>query len=344
MIARKHLRRTAAAALGLVLAAASAAYGQEFFKGKNVHFVVGYSPGGIFDVYTRAIARHMGKHIPGNPTTVVENMPGAGGSIAANHIYNRAKPDGLSIGAWAAPLVLQQIMGNPAMQFDGRRFGYLGVPSFNDTTCFFSAESGIKTMDDWIAAKRPITLSAIGPGTSTSDVPKIMKVALNLPMSVVDGYKGGADARLAVINREVDGHCSSWQSAKAVWRSDLESGRIRLVVQMNVKRHAELKNVALAVDYAKTDEARRLLKIADDAHGYQFPYSVPPGVPQDRLEILQKAFIDTLKDPEFLAEAKKASLEIEPVDGPTMTKAAAGLYDIDARTISKLVTILVPKK
>ncbi|MGH7770236.1 MAG: hypothetical protein ACREQP_22520, partial [Candidatus Binatia bacterium] len=139
-------------------------------------------------------------------------------------------------------------------------------------------------------------------------------------------------------------HCSSWQSAKAVWRADLESGRIRLVVQMNVKRHAELKNVALAVDYAKTDEARQLLKIADDAHGYQFPYSVPPGVPQDRLEILQKAFIDTLKDTEFLAEAKKASLEIEPVDGPTMTKAAAGLYDIDAQTISKLVTILVPKK
>jgi tripartite-type tricarboxylate transporter receptor subunit TctC len=328
----------------LILTAGSTASGQEFYKGKTLLFIVGYSPGGIFDVYTRTIARHMGKHILGNPTTVVDNMPGAGGSIAANHIYNRAKPDGLTVGAWAAPLVLQQIMGNEAMKFDGRKFGYLGVPSFNDTTCFFSAESGIKNMDDWFAAKRPITLSAIGPGTSTSDVPKIMKVALNLPMTVIDGYKGGADARLAVINREVDGHCSSWQSAKAVWRADLESGKIRLVVQMNVKRHAELKTVALAVDYAKTDEARHLLKIADDAHGYQFPYSVPPGMPSDRLEILQKAFVETLKDPELLAEAKKASLEIDPVDGPTMAKAAAGLYDIDAQTIAKLVTILVPKK
>lgn len=334
---------TAAFAL-VILTAGSAAHAQEFYKGKTLLFIVGYSPGGIFDVYTRSIARHMSKHIPGNPTTVVDNMPGAAGAIAANHIYNRAKPDGLTVGAWAAPLVLQQIMGNEAMKFDGRKFGYLGAPNFNDTTCFFSAESGIKSMEDWFAAKRPITLSSIGPGTSTSDVPKIMKVALNLPMSVIDGYKGGADARLAVINREVDGHCSSWQSAKAVWRSDLESGKIKLVVQMNVKRHPELKNVALAVDYAKTDEARRLLKIADDAHGYQFPYSIPPGVPADRLEILQKAFIDTLRDPELLAEAKKANLEIEPVDGPTMTKAAAGLYDIDPQTISKLVTILVPKK
>jgi tripartite-type tricarboxylate transporter receptor subunit TctC len=341
MRTRKFL--TAAFAL-VILTAGSAAHAQEFYKGKTLLFIVGYSPGGIFDVYTRSIARHMSKHIPGNPTTVVDNMPGAAGAIAANHIYNRAKPDGLTAGAWAAPLVLQQIMGNEAMKFDGRKFGYLGAPNFNDTTCFFSAESGIKSMEDWFAAKRPITLSSIGPGTSTSDVPKIMKVALNLPMSVIDGYKGGADARLAVINREVDGHCSSWQSAKAVWRSDLESGKIKLVVQMNVKRHPELKNVALAVDYAKTDEARRLLKIADDAHGYQFPYSIPPGVPPDRLEILQKAFIDTLRDPELLAEAKKANLEIDPVDGPTMTKAAAGLYDIDPQTISKLVTILVPKK
>ena len=305
MIGRQHFLRTAVATLSVIFGAPSTAYSQEFFKGKTVQFVVGYSPGGIFDVYTRTIARHMGKHIPGAPMTIVENMPGAGGAIAANHIFHRAKPDGLTIGAWAAPLVLQQIMGNQAMQFDGRKFGYLGVPSFNDTTCFFSAESGVKTIDDWLGAKRTITLSAIGPGTSTSDVPKIMKVALNLPMSVVDGYKGGADARLAVINGEVDGHCSSWQSAKAVWRADLESGKIRLVVQMNIKRHAELKNVALAVDYAKTDEARRLLRIADDAHGYQFPYTLPPGVPQDRLETLRKAFSETLRDPELLAEAKR---------------------------------------
>ena len=342
MIKAKHVLM--AAALSLIPAAPSIARSQEFFKGKTVTFVVGYSPGGIFDVYTRTIARHITKHIPGNPAALVDNMPGAGGAIAANHIYNRVKPDGLTMGAWAAPLVLQQVMGNDAMKFDGRKFAYLGVPSFNDTTCFFSQESGVKTLEDWFNAKRPMTISAIGPGTSTSDVPKIMKVALNLPMNVVDGYKGGAEARLAVVNREVDAHCSSWQSAKAVWRADLESGRIRLVVQMNVKRHRELKTVALAVDYAKTDEAKRLLKIADDAHGYQFPFSLPPGVPPERIDALQKAYLQTLKDPELLAEAKKASLEIDPVDGPTVAKAITGIYDIDGETIAKLATILIPKK
>ena len=123
-------------------------------------------------------------------------MTGAGGLIAANHLYNRVKPDGLTIGAWASPLVLQHIMGNEAAQFDGRKFGYLGIPSPYDTVCTFNQQSGITKMDDWINAKRPQKISAIGPGTSTSDIPKLLKAALNLPMDVIDGYKGGADARL----------------------------------------------------------------------------------------------------------------------------------------------------
>ncbi len=155
---------------------------QEFFKDKVITFIVGYSAGGSFDLYTRTIARHFSKHIPGNPTVVVDNMPGASGLIAANHLYNRAKPDGLTIGAWAAPLVLQQIMGNEAARFDGRKFGYLGVPSPYDTVCTFNDKSGIANMNDWFAAKRPMKISSIGPGTSTSDIPKLLKVALNLPL------------------------------------------------------------------------------------------------------------------------------------------------------------------
>lgn len=334
----------AAAVAGLFLSAAATSHGQDFYKGKTIHFIVGYSAGGSFDQYTREIARHIGKYIPGNPATVVENMTGAGGIILANHLYNRAKPDGLTIGAWAAPLVLQHVLGNQAILFDGRKFGYLGVPSPYDTGCYFSKESGIKTMEDWFASKRPIKISSIGPGTSTSDVPKLMKAALNVPMDVIDGYKGGAEARLAVVSGEVDAFCGSWQATKTVWRSEMESGKIHLVVQITLKSHPELKNVPLAISYAKTDEARRFLKIADDSHGYQFPYSVPPGVPQDRLEILQKAFMETLKDPELLAESKKAYLEIDPIDGPTLAKTFAGLYDLDPAIIAKLKQLVVPKK
>ncbi|HEX9455016.1 MAG TPA: tripartite tricarboxylate transporter substrate-binding protein, partial [Candidatus Binatia bacterium] len=172
--------------------------GAQEYKDKTLTFVVGYSPGGSFDLYARVIARHIGRYLPGNPTRIVENMTGAGGIIAANHLYNRVKPDGLTIGAWASPLVLQHVMGNEAAQFDGRKFGYLGIPSPYDTVCMFNQQSGISKMDDWINAKRPQKISTIGPGTSTSDIPKLLKAALNLPMDVIDGYKGGADARLAV--------------------------------------------------------------------------------------------------------------------------------------------------
>ncbi len=334
----------AVAALCVSFGVGGISYAQDFYKGKTIHFIVGYSAGGSFDLYTRVIARHIGKYIAGNPNTVVENMTGAGGIIAANHIYNRAKPDGLTVGAWAAPLVLQHVLGNDAVKFDGRKFGYLGVPSPYDTGCYFSKESGIKTVEDWFASRRPIKISSIGPGTSTSDVPKLMKVALNLPLDVIDGYKGGAVARLAVVQGEVDAFCGSWQATKTVWRAEMDAGKIHLVVQIALRQHPEIKNVPLAINYAKSDEARLLLKVADSAHGYQFPYSTSPEVPSDRLRILQRAFMDTLKDPELLAEAKKADLEIDPIDGPTLAKTFAGLYDIDAATIAKLRQLLVPKK
>jgi tripartite-type tricarboxylate transporter receptor subunit TctC len=244
---------------------------QDFYKDKTVRFIVGYSAGGSFDLYTRVIARHFSKHVPGNPTTVVENMTGAGGIIAANHLYNRAKPDGLTIGAWAAPLVLQQIMGNDAVQFDARKFGYLGVPSPYDTVCTFNDKSGIANVNDWFAAKRAMKISSIGPGTSTSDIPKLLKTALNLPLEVLDGYKGGADARLAVESGEVDGYCGSWQTVETVWRSAYEGGKIRAVLQASLEPYSKYKDVPLAINFAKTDLARQLITVADSAHGAQFP-------------------------------------------------------------------------
>jgi tripartite-type tricarboxylate transporter receptor subunit TctC len=326
---------------GAVAVAVSA---QDFYKDKTVRFVVGYSPGGSFDLYTRVIARHFAKHVPGNPTVIVENMTGASGIIAANYLYNVAKPDGLTIGAWAAPLVLQHIMGNEAVRFDGRKFGYLGVPSPYDTVCTFNDKSGISNMNDWFAAKRPMKLSSIGPGTSTSDIPKLLKAALNLPLDVLDGYKGGADARLAVESGEVDGYCGSWQTVETVWRSAYESGKIRAVLQASVEPYSKYKEVPLAINYAKTDVARQLVAVADSAHGAQFPYTVPPGLAKERLELLQKAFVNTIKDPEFLAEANKSKLDIEVIDGPTIAKKLGQLYELPPAVIAKLKEVLLPKK
>jgi tripartite-type tricarboxylate transporter receptor subunit TctC len=331
---------TAAAAISL----ASNAQAQEFLKDKTLTFIVGYSPGGTYDQYTRLIARHINKHVSGNPTRIVENMPGAGGIIAANHLYNRVKPDGLTIVAWASPLILQHVMGNEATKFDGRKVGWVGIPGPYDTACHFNRESGIRTVDDWFASKRPVKIASIGPGTSLSDVPKLLKAALGLPLDMVEGYKGGAEARLAVESGEVDGLCASWQATKVSWRSQMQSGKIHVVLQATFKSHPDLKNVPLAINYAKTDEARTLLRVADNVHVYQFPYSVAPGTPPDRLQVLQQGFIKTLRDPELIAEAKKADLEVEPIDGPTTAKTFAGLYELNPSLIAKLKEILIPKR
>ena len=318
--------------------------GAQDYKDKTLTIIVGYSPGGSFDLYARMLARYIGRYLPGNPTRIVENMTGAGGIIAANHLYNRVKPDGLTIGAWASPLVLQQIMGNEAAQFDGRRFGYLGIPSEYETVCTFNQQSGIAKMDDWINAKRPLKISTIGPGTSTSDIPKLLKAALNLPMEVIDGYKGGADARLAVESGEVDGYCGSWNTVETVWRSAYVSKKIVPVLQAARKSQPKYKSIPLAISYAKTEEAREFLKIADDVHIAQFPFSVPPGMEKSRLELLQRAFMQTFKDPDLVSEAKRSQLDIGPVDGPALTKTLTGLYDLKPATVAKLKEILLPKK
>lgn len=331
---------TATALLGF----AAAPQAQDAYKDKTLTFIVGYSPGGTYDQYTRLIARHIGKYLPGNPTRIVENMPGAGGIIAANHLYNRVKPDGLTVAAWASPLILQHVMGNDAIKIDGRKVGWVGVPGPYDTACHFSQASGIRNMDDWINSKRPMKISSIGPGTSLSDVPKLLKAALNLPIDMVEGYKGGAEARLAVESGEVDGLCASWQATKVTWRSQMESGKIRVVLQATLKSHPDLKKVPLAINYAKTEEARTLLRVADNVHVLQFPYSVSPGTPPDRLQLLQQAFIKTLRDKELIAEAKKADLEVAPIDGPTTAKTFASLYELDPALIAKLKDILIPKR
>lgn len=330
--------------IGIIVASQPSARADDYYKDKTLTIIVGYSPGGSFDLYARVLARYIGRYLPGNPTRIVENMTGAGGLIAANHLYNRAKPDGLTIGAWAAPLVLQQIMGNDAAQFDGRKFGYLGIPSPYDTVCTFNQKSGITKMDDWIHAKRPQKIAAIGPGTSTSDIPKLLKAALNLPIDVVDGYKGGANARIAVESGEVDGYCGSWGTVETVWRSAYESKKIYPVLQASLTSLPKYKKIPLAISYAKTEEARELLKVADNAHTAQFPFSVPPGLPKERLEMLQSAFMKTFKDRDLIAEAKKSQLDIDPVDGPKIAKTLTGLYNLKPSTVARLKEILLAKR
>ncbi len=332
-------------ALTLVGAATSNAAGNGFYEGKMVRFIVGFSAGGGFDTYTRAVARHIGKHIPGHPSTVVENKPGAGSMLAANWIYNRTEPDGLTMGNFMGPLILQHVLGNEGAAYDGRRFGWVGVPVSDHGACAVTKASGISNLDEWLASKRPIKIGATGPGSTTADIPKLLKAALDLPIQIIEGYGGTAKIRLAAEAGEIDGGCWAWQSIKVTWREGLAAGDVRVALQATLKPHADLKDVSKAIDYAKTDEARELLEILAEVYGETVrPFAVPPGTPPERLLILQKAFLATMKDSEFLAEAKKAQLEIDPLDGPSAAKIFSRLYELGPAKVAKLREILVPQK
>jgi len=328
-----------------LLALPAKATAQDFYKGKTIRLIVGFAAGGGFDTYSRVIARHLGKHIPGNPSVVVENMTGAGSLIAANHIFNVAKPDGLTIGNWIGPLVLQQAIGNPAAKFDGRKFGYLGVPVADSGVCALTKASGIASADQWLASKKQIKLGGTAPGSTTDDVPKIVAEAIGLPIHMISGYKGTADIRLAADGGEIDGGCWAWESIKPTWQKGIEAGSVNVVIQTMTESHPELKHVPLAIKYAKTDDARALLEVVNGPYGQLArPYTVPPGVPKDRLELLQRAFMVTMKDPEFLAEAQKAKLDIKPLDGPAAAKKFAAMYDLKPELKAKLKSIVIAAK
>lgn len=334
-------------AFSVMIAVAAAGSGEAaddgFYKGKTIRLIVAFSPGGGFDTYSRAIGRHLGKHIPGNPTVIVDNMTGAGGIIQANYMYLQAKPDGLTIGNNIGGLILQQIMGAKGIEFDGRKFEYLGVPGVDHPVCALTKASGITSLEKWYAAKEPVKLGGVGPGGTASDVARIMQAALQLPVKVIDGYKGTSNIRLAAESGELAGGCWAWESIKVTWRKGIESGDVNVVVQAMPKKHPDLPQVPLAIDFAKGEEGQKLVKhgIHDIAVMTRL-YFLPPGTPKERVQVLRQAFAGTLKDPAFVAEAEKAKLEIDYVPGEEIEQIVQGLFKLEPNLAARMKQVLVP--
>ncbi|MBI2090509.1 MAG: hypothetical protein HYT78_17495 [Deltaproteobacteria bacterium] len=314
---------------------------EAFFKGKTMRIVVGFSAGGGFDSYSRAIGRHMGKHIPGNPTIIVENMTGAASILSANHLYRIAKPDGLTIGNFHGFQILNQVLGAPGIEFDARKFEWLGVPVQDTGACALARASGITSLEQWRAAKTPVKLGGVGPGDASYGMARVLKEVLGLPVQPIPGYKGTAEIRLAAESGELAGGCWQWESMKVIWRKALDAGEVNVVIQLVPKAHPELPKVPLAVSLAKTEEARLLLQAAvHDPNSITRPYSLPPGTPKDRVKLLQKAFMDSMKDPEFLADAKKSKMDIDPVRGEEVEKTVARFFKLDPALVTRLREIL----
>jgi tripartite-type tricarboxylate transporter receptor subunit TctC len=314
---------------------------QSFYEGKTIRIIVGLAPGGGFDTYARVIARHMGKHVPGTPTLVVENMPGAGSLIAANHIYKVAKPDGLTVAKFNGPLMMGQVLGQAGIEFDARKFEFIGAAVTEDVACALSKASGVTSVDKWMASATPVKMGSVAPGTSPENTVRILKATLGLPIQVVSGYKGTAEIRLAVDGGEVAGACWSWESMRATWRNALDAGEVVPVLQVTARPFSDLPNVPLAINLAKTDEARRLIAVGvQNAAAFARPFVLPPGTPKERVQVLRRAFQDTLKDPAFLAETEKAKLTVAPVTGEELEKMVGELFTLDAALVAKLKAIL----
>ncbi|MDP2647311.1 MAG: hypothetical protein Q8P24_20450 [Desulfobacterales bacterium] len=312
-----------------------------YYDGKTIRIIVGASAGGGWDTYARLISRYFGKHIPGKPTVIVENMIGAASLACVNYVSKIAKPDGLTIGVFNGGLFFSEAMGQPGIEFDARKLVYLGAPIRDDSVTAFSKKSGITSMEKLMSAKTPVKMGGVGRGANVDNNIRVLKEALGLPIQLIAPYGGTADIRLAVESGELAGASWQWSSMRATWRKALQSGDVVVVLQGVPKPLPDLPKVPLAISYAKTDEARQLIEVGIHNSGiFSRPYVLPPATPKEQAQILTKAFADTLKDKELLAEAKKMRLDFEPVSAPDLEQAVASIRKLDPVMMAKLKDIL----
>ena len=315
----------------------------DFYRGKTVRIIVGFSAGGGYDQYSRLIARHLSRQIPGNPNVLVENMPGAGSIIAANHIYNAAPKDGTVIGNLSGPIVLEQLFANQAVQYDMGKFRYLAVPVSESYLMIVHKRTGVSKFDDLRGEKgKLVTMGAI-PGSTVEHAPIMVREVLNANLKIVSGYKGTADVRLALDSGEVDGFFNTWVSSKVTSIDKVKSGEWVVLAQLCEKPMKDLivPNVPTIPQIARSDEQRLLLKYGTSTpNDFGKVYVLPPTVPADRAAALEDAFAKVFKDKEMIADADKGRLDIDPLIGESIRKLVSEFLAMPSEVKNKLQTVL----
>ena len=297
----------------------------EFYKGKNVELYIGYSVGGAYDLYTRVLARHLGKHIPGNPTIVPKNLEGAGSLRLANWLYNVGAKDGTVIGTIGRGTAFDPLLGSRGAQFQADKFTWIGSANNEVSVCVSWKTSGISKFAD--VFEHELIVGGTGQAADTDQFPRILNGVLGTKFKIVSGYPGGNDVTLAMERGEVQGRCGwSWSSVLSTHKRWFDDGSITVLVQMSLNKHAGLPDVPLVMDFAKTDEQKQIFKLIFARQLMGRPYLAPPRVPNDRANALRDAFMRTMEDPEFLGEAEAAQLEINPVSGEQIEKLVIELY------------------
>jgi tripartite-type tricarboxylate transporter receptor subunit TctC len=337
--------RASGAAIVLWMAATSAQAQDvaDFYKAKNVELYIGYSVGGGYDLWARVLARHMGDHIPGNPTIVVKNMEGAGSLRLANWLYRIAPKDGSVFGIIGRGTGFDPLLGNKAAQFDGTKFTWIGSGNHEVSVCVsFEGHGGITTFDDLLT--KEMTVGGTGASADTDQFPKVVNGVLGTKMKIVSGYPGGNDIVLAMERGELQGRCGwSWSSVKATHGSWIAEKKLNILVQLSLHKHPELPDVPLIVDLAKSDEDRQILRLIFARQVMGRPFLAPPGIPAERADALRMAFTATMTDPAFMADAEKSQLEVNPVAGDDLQKLVAEIYRTPPEVAKKAAQLLAAK-
>jgi tripartite-type tricarboxylate transporter receptor subunit TctC len=311
----------------------------DFYKGKNVDLYIGYSVGGAYDLYARLLARHMGKHIPGNPTILPKNMEGAGSLRLANWLFNVAPKDGSAFGIFGRGTGFDPLLGNKAAVFDATKFNWIGSANNEVSICVAWSTSGITKFED--LQSKPLIVGGTSTSADTDQFPRIVNGVLGTKMKVVTGYPGGNEVGLAMERGEVQGRCGwSWSSVKTTHKKWLEEKKFTVLVQLGLDKHPDLPDVPLIVDLAKNDEQRQILKLIFARQVMGRPFIAPPGVPQDRVDALRKAFMATMQDPEYLADAEKTQMEINPVSGEKVQALIKEEYSTPPEIAQKAASFL----
>jgi tripartite-type tricarboxylate transporter receptor subunit TctC len=335
--------RTAAlmSALTVCMTAGSAAFAQsveDFYKGRKVDIVIGFTVGGGYDAYARLLGRHMGEHIPGKPAMVPRNMTGAGSRIAAAFIHGIAPKDGTAMGIADQSIPLEQALGDAGVKFDTRELNWIGNPNADNNVLATWHTSPVKTIED--ARKIEVTMGATGFNTS-SQYPTVLNAMAGTKFRLIFGYPGGNEINLAMERGEVGGRGSNaWASYKSTRPDWIKDNRINILVQIGLRKAPDLQNVPLLMDTANNDLDRAALRLLSAPTTIGRPFFAPPNVPADRVKALRAAFDATMKDANFLADAKKLNLDIDPVSGEELQKIVSEIIDSPADVKKRLADVL----
>lgn len=322
----------------LLASGAQAQPAADFYKGKTINVTIGFAPGGTYDLFGRMVARHIGKHIPGNPTVVAQNMPGAGSLRAANWLYSVANKDGTAMGIVSQSMALEQALKNKAVRYDAGKFNWIGrVTSNNEVHVIWHASKGT-TIEG--VRNNVIPVASTGPGSPSESYPKLMNALLGTKFKIVRGYPGSTNGLLAMEKGEVDGALTSWNTMKSTRKQLMDDKKMILLVQYVLTRAPELKHIPTVIELAKNDEDRKLLTLAASSAEIGRSIVAPPGIPAERVAVLRKAFDAAMKDPALLAEISKAKLDFEPASGAVLEKIVNDTVSASPALIARMQKIL----